>query len=98
MLLSVRTTRHLPLRYTLASQREMKAFANVEGVGRVGKERRSDSFEERKHFLSDRVDKGYFCQIDYQSHFRVTASYERADVLRSFAGESAFQPKDESVD
>ena len=97
MLLYVRTPRHLLHRYTLASRRQMKPFANVEGVGRVGNELRSESFEERKHLFPDSVDKRYFCQIDHQSNFSMAARHERADVLRSFAGESAFQANDESV-
>ena len=98
MLLSVRSTRHLLLRYVLASRWQMKPFANVECVGRVGDELRSESFEERKHLFSDGVDKRYFRQIDYQSHFAVAARGERANVLRSFAGESAFQPHDQGID
>jgi len=97
MLLSARTTRHLRLRWTLASQRQMKPFANVQGVSRVGNELRSKPSEKRKHLFPDSVDKRYFCQIDYQSHFGVAARYERANMLRAFAGEAAFQPNDESV-
>jgi len=97
MPVSVRITRHLHVRLTLTDKWELKPFANVPGIRSLGNELSSEPLDKQKHVFPNGVDKHHVRKIDNQFQFAIAARDERADFLRSLAGESAFEPTNQST-
>lgn len=97
MTLSVRITRHVGIRCMLADQWELKPFANVPGIRSLGNELSSEPRDKQKHLFPDGVDKHHVRKIDNQFQFAIAARDERVDFLSSLAGESAFEPANQST-
>src|SRR5579859_6494256 len=97
MPVSVRIARYLHVRLPLANQRELKPFANVPGVRSLGDELSSELPDKQKHLFPDGVDEHHVREIDNQFQSAIAACDERADFLGSLAGESAFEPANQST-
>jgi hypothetical protein len=64
MPVSIRATRHVHLRLTLAYNPQLKPFANVTGIRCLGNELSSEPVGEQKHIFPDGVDKQHVRKID----------------------------------
>jgi hypothetical protein len=97
MTLSVRITRHLHVRLTFANKRELKPFANVSGIRGLRNELSSEPLDKQKHLFPDGVDKHHVRKIDNEFQIAIAARDKPADFLSSLAGESAFEPANQST-
>ncbi|MGA8191037.1 MAG: hypothetical protein WB616_11105 [Candidatus Sulfotelmatobacter sp.] len=81
----------------LANKRELKPFANVPRIRSLGNELSSQSLDKQEHLFPDGVDKHHVRKIDDQFQFAIAARDEPADFLSPLAGESAFEPANQST-
>jgi len=97
MSVPVRITRHLHVRLTPSDKWQLKPFANIPGIRGLGNELSSELFDKQKHLFPDGVDKQHVRKIDNQMQFAIATRDERPNFLGSLAGESAFQPANQST-
>jgi hypothetical protein len=97
MPVSVHLNWHLHVRLALAKKRELQPFANVPRIRSLGNELSSEPLDKQKHLFPDGVDKHHVRKIDNEFQIAIAARDKPADFLSSLAGESAFEPANQST-